>query len=53
MEQTTLTNSKSWELDKICRVCLVEKKDMRPLFGELVADMLMDVARVAVSINMN
>lgn len=36
------------ELDKICRVCLTVKKDMRPIFGEMVADMLMECARVQV-----
>ncbi|XP_055386117.1 zinc finger protein 813 [Condylostylus longicornis] len=41
-------SNKTYELDKICRVCLVEKKDMRPLFGELVADMLMEIARVEI-----
>lgn len=36
------------DLDKICRVCLTSKKDMRPLFGEMIADMLMEVSRVQV-----
>lgn len=40
---------KTLELDKICRVCLTAKKDMRPLFGEMVAEMLMDCARIHVS----
>ncbi|XP_055709048.1 zinc finger and BTB domain-containing protein 17 [Phlebotomus papatasi] len=39
---------KNLDLDKICRVCLTVKKDMRPLFGEMVADMLMDFARVQI-----
>lgn len=38
---------KNVELDKICRVCLTPKKEMRPLFGELIADMLMEVANVS------
>lgn len=36
------------ELDKICRVCLTEKKDMRPLYGEMVAEMLMEFAQIQV-----
>ncbi|XP_055906573.1 zinc finger protein 236 isoform X1 [Eupeodes corollae] len=36
------------ELDKICRVCLSQKKDMRPIFGEMIADMLMECARVKI-----
>lgn len=40
---------KTLELDKICRVCLTIKKDMRPLFGEMVADMLMECARIQVN----
>lgn len=39
---------KTLELDKICRVCLTVKKDMRPLFGEMIADMLMECARIQV-----
>lgn len=41
---------KTLELDKICRVCLSIKKDMRPLFGELMADMLMDCTQIQVHI---
>lgn len=41
---------KTLELDKICRVCLTVKKDMRPLFGEMIADMLMECARIQVHI---
>lgn len=44
----TGTQIKTLELDKICRVCLQVKKDMRPLFGEMIADMLMDCARIQV-----
>lgn len=40
---------KTLELDKICRVCLTAKKDMRPLFGEMVAEMLMECAQIHVS----
>lgn len=39
---------KSLDLDKICRVCLTIKKDMRPLFGEQVAEMLMECAKIQV-----
>lgn len=39
---------KTLELDKVCRVCLSVKKDMRPLYGEMVAEMLMDFARIQV-----
>lgn len=39
---------KTLELDKICRVCLTAKKDMRPLFGEMVAEMLMEFSQVEV-----
>lgn len=46
------TDMKNLELDKICRVCLSIKKDMRPLFGnEMISDMLMDFARIQVSGN--
>lgn len=40
---------KTLELDKICRVCLTVKKDMRPLFGEMVSEMLMECTRIQVS----
>lgn len=40
---------KTLELDKICRVCLNIKKEMRPLFGELMADMLMDCTQIQVN----
>lgn len=40
---------KTLELDKICRVCLTAKKDMRPLFGEMVAEMLMEFSQVEVN----
>lgn len=39
---------KTLELDKICRVCLSIKKDMRPLYGEMVADMLMEFSQINV-----
>lgn len=45
MENDTI---KTLELDKICRVCLTVKKDMRPLYGEMVAEMLMECARIQV-----
>lgn len=40
---------KTLELDKVCRVCLTAKKDMRPLFGEMVAEMLMEFSQVQVN----
>lgn len=42
---------KTLELDKICRVCLTAKKDMRPLFGEMVAEMLMECTRIQVTLS--
>ncbi|ETN67340.1 hypothetical protein AND_000853 [Anopheles darlingi] len=39
---------KNIELDKICRICLVVKKEMRPLFGEMVAEMLMEIAKIEI-----
>lgn len=44
---------KTLELDKICRVCLTVKKDMRPLFGEMVAEMLMECTRIQVKTKKN
>lgn len=41
---------KNIDLDKVCRVCLTIKKDMRPLFGEMVSEMLMEVARIQVTV---
>ncbi|XP_055624379.1 zinc finger protein 39 isoform X2 [Toxorhynchites rutilus septentrionalis] len=41
-----LDSMKNLELDKICRICLAVKKEMRPLFGEMVAEMLMEIARI-------
>lgn len=43
------SSMKNIELDKICRVCLGLKKDMRSLFGEMISDMLQDCARVHVN----
>lgn len=39
---------KNLELDKICRCCLTVKKEMRPLFGELIAKMLIECAQIQV-----
>lgn len=37
------------ELDKICRVCLALKKDMRPIFGEvLITEMFLESTNVKV-----
>jgi hypothetical protein len=35
-------------LDKICRACLTEKGDMRPLFGACLDEMLVSFASVQV-----
>uniref|UniRef100_A0A182YI57 Protein krueppel n=1 Tax=Anopheles stephensi TaxID=30069 RepID=A0A182YI57_ANOST len=45
MEQLIVRNI---ELDKICRICLAVKKDMRPLFGEMIAEMLMEIAKIQI-----
>ncbi|CAG9104390.1 unnamed protein product [Plutella xylostella] len=37
-------------LDKICRACLQIKKDMRPLFEQLTATMLMGISKVQVAV---
>lgn len=47
--ETIEVDVKTLELDKVCRVCLTVKKDMRPLFGEMVAEMLMDCTRIQVN----
>ncbi|XP_058065225.1 zinc finger protein 181 [Anopheles bellator] len=39
---------KNIELDKICRICLAVKKEMRPLFGEMVAEMLMEISKIQI-----
>lgn len=41
-------SSKMLELDKICRVCLLAKKDMRPLHGEMISEMLMEFSGIQV-----
>lgn len=38
----------NFKLDKICRACLQVKKDMRPLFEQLTATMLMGISKVQV-----
>uniref|UniRef100_A0A182WAS9 Protein krueppel n=1 Tax=Anopheles minimus TaxID=112268 RepID=A0A182WAS9_9DIPT len=45
MEQLIVRNI---ELDKICRICLAVKKEMRPLFGEMIAEMLMEIAKIQI-----
>lgn len=37
------------DFNKICRMCLYEKTDLKPLFGARVADMLMFSASIVVS----
>lgn len=54
MESATMDGDvKTLELDKICRVCLTIKKDMRPLYGEMIAEMLMECARIQVNFDWN
>ncbi|KAF2905261.1 hypothetical protein ILUMI_00912 [Ignelater luminosus] len=36
------------KFSKICRTCLIEKVNMRPIFDAYVADMLMECANVQV-----
>lgn len=36
------------QLDKICRACLTEKGDMRPLFGACLDEMLLSFAAIEV-----
>lgn len=36
------------QLDKICRACLTEKGDMRPLFGACLDEMLRSFATIEV-----
>ncbi|KAI5635685.1 zinc-finger associated domain (zf-AD) domain-containing protein [Phthorimaea operculella] len=38
------------KFDKICRACLQIKKDMRPLFEQLTATMLMGISKVEVAV---
>lgn len=40
--------NKPLKFDKICRACLEIKKDMRPLFEQLTATMLMGISKVQV-----
>ncbi|XP_017018868.1 uncharacterized protein [Drosophila kikkawai] len=43
-----MDRKKALELDKICRLCISERKEMRPLFSEKVPEMLMDITNVHV-----
>ncbi|KAH8401013.1 hypothetical protein KR009_002427 [Drosophila setifemur] len=43
-----MDRKKVLELDKICRLCISERKEMRPLFSEKVPEMLMDCTSVRV-----
>lgn len=48
---TAIANKlQSLKFDKICRACLETKKDMRPLFEQLTATMLMDISKVQVEV---
>ncbi|PZC83603.1 hypothetical protein B5X24_HaOG207586 [Helicoverpa armigera] len=42
--------NKPLQFDKICRACLEIKKDMRPLFEQLTATMLMGISKVQVAV---
>jgi len=46
-----MDRKKVLELDKICRLCISERKEMRPLFSEKVPEMLMDCTSVRVQVN--
>lgn len=46
MDQIFSTNLK---FDRICRLCLIEKVGLKPLFEACVADMLMSCASIVVS----
>lgn len=39
------------QLDKICRACLSEKGDMKPLFGACLDEMLVSFANIQVNVN--
>uniref|UniRef100_A0A2H1WCY5 SFRICE_019027 n=1 Tax=Spodoptera frugiperda TaxID=7108 RepID=A0A2H1WCY5_SPOFR len=43
-------HNKPLKFDKICRACLEIKKDMRPLFEQLTATMLMGITKVQVAV---
>lgn len=49
MAGTAVNNKlKNLNFEKICRACLEIKRDMRPLFEQLTATMLMDISKVQV-----
>lgn len=39
------------QLDKICRACLSEKGDMKPLFGACLDEMLLSFANIQVNVS--
>lgn len=41
------------QLDKICRACLSEKGDMKPLFGACLDEMLVSFANIQVNVNLS
>ncbi|XP_047511481.1 zinc finger protein 436-like isoform X3 [Pieris napi] len=47
----TEKKGQKYNFDKICRACLQIKKDMRPLFEQLTATMLMGISKVQVAID--
>ncbi|XP_050666622.1 zinc finger protein 431-like isoform X2 [Leptidea sinapis] len=40
----------TYNFEKICRVCLQVKREMRPLFEQLTATMLMEISKVQVAV---
>jgi hypothetical protein len=47
---TDLESMKGLDLDKICRVCLSVKKDMKPLFDEMLSDLIMECVQIKVQL---
>lgn len=47
-KMATANKTPPLKFDKICRACLQIKKDMRPLFEQLTATMLMGISKVQV-----
>ncbi|KOB70426.1 Uncharacterized protein OBRU01_05226 [Operophtera brumata] len=41
-----VSKTRNLKFDKICRACLEVKRDMRPLFEQLTATMLMGISKV-------
>ncbi|CAH2094062.1 unnamed protein product [Euphydryas editha] len=45
-----INKTQKYNFEKICRACLQIKKDMRPLFEQLTATMLMGISKVQVAV---